>query len=305
MKAVGPKVWNPWKGGLLDELYRRTLEQLETGEPLEENREARLLRRKDWLTQTLRATAPAEAISTFLTAMPDSYFLSTPEKALPQHCQLLTRFTQNPNGNTEPYRSTLVHFPEREYSELTIVTHDRPGLFAMLTGVLATAGLSVGGARITTSSDGLALDVFQISHTGRQEMVMDADTWTDIYGRLEEVLRGKRTLEDLLRATRAPSFLNNRHFRYGTEVTVDNTGSSHYTVIDITAPDRMGFLFTVTYTLFVLGLEIHLAKINTNVDHVLDVFYVTERNGAKVADPEHLAEQLRQQLQSARGGGIP
>ena len=66
----------------------------------------------------------------------------------------------------------------------------------------------------------------------------------------------------------------------------------------------MGFLFTVTYTLFTLGLEIHLAKINTNVDHVLDVFYVTERNGAKVADPEHLAEQLRQQLQSAHGGGV-
>ena len=305
MKAVGPKVWNPWKGGLLDELYLRTLEWLETGEPIEENREARLMRRKERLTQALRGTAPTEAVATLLAAMPESYLLSTPEEAIPRHFQLLTRFTQNPNGNTEPYRTTLLHFPEREYSELTIVTHDRPGLFAMLTGVLATAGLSIGGARITTSSDGLALDVFQISHTGRQDMVMDADTWTHIYARFEEVLRGKRTLEDLLRTTRAPAFLNNRHFRYGTEVNVDNTGSSHYTVIDITAPDRMGFLFTVTYALFTLGLEIHLAKINTNVDHVLDVFYVTERNGAKVADPEHLAEQLRQQLQSTRGGGVP
>jgi [protein-PII] uridylyltransferase len=72
-------------------------------------------------------------------------------------------------------------------------------------------------------------------------------------------------------------------------------------VIDITAPDRMGLLFSVTYTLFTLGLVIHLAKINTNVDHVLDVFYVTERNGAKVANPDQLAGQLREQLQVTRG----
>jgi [protein-PII] uridylyltransferase len=301
MKAVGPKVWNPWKGGLLDELYLRTLEWLETGEPIEQNREARLIRRKDRLMQVLQATAPAQAISTFIATMPESYLLATPEEAIPRHFQLVTRFAQTSNGSTDPYRVTLLHFPEREYSELTIVTQDRPGLFAMLTGVLATAGLSIGGARITTSSDGLALDVFQISHADRQKMVTDADTWTRIYARLEEVLRGKRTLEDLLRATRAPSFFNKRSSRYGTDVVVDNTSSANYTVIDITAPDRMGLLFSVTYTLFTLGLEIHLAKINTNVDHVLDVFYVTERNGAKVANPDQLAGQLREQLQVTRG----
>ena len=301
MKAVGPKVWNPWKGELLDELYLRTLEWLETGEPIEQNREARLIRRKDRLMHVLRATASADAIATFLAAMPESYLLSTPEEAIPRHFQLVTRFTQPANGNTDPYRATLLHFPEREYSELTIVTQDRPGLFAMLTGVLATAGLSIGGAKITTSSDGLALDVFRISHADRQDMVVDADTWTHIYARLDEVLRGKRTLDDLLRATRAPSFLTNRSSRYGTDVVVDNTHSANYTVIDITAPDRMGLLFSVTYTLFTLGLVIHLAKINTNVDHVLDVFYVTERNGAKVANPEQLAGQLREQLQVIRG----
>jgi [protein-PII] uridylyltransferase len=301
MKAVGPKVWNPWKGGLLDELYLRTLEWLETGEPIEENREARLARRKDRLMHALQATASADAISTFLAAMPESYLLSTPEEAIPRHFQLVTRFTQTPDGNAEPYRATLLHFPEREYSELTIVTQDRPGLFAMLTGVLATAGLSIGGARITTSRDGLALDVFQISHADRQDVVVDADTWTHIYARLDEVLGGKRTLDDLIRATRFPSFLNKRSSRYGTDVEVDNYSSADYTVIDITAPDRMGLLFSVTYTLFTLGLEIHLAKINTNVDHVLDVFFVTERNGAKVAHPEQLAGQLREQLQMVRG----
>lgn len=299
MKAVGPKVWNPWKGGLLDELYLRTLERLETGEPLEENREARLQRRKERFARALEALAPPESVGAFLSSMPDNYLLSTPEETVPRHFQLFTRFLQsNGPGEDDPYRTALVHFPEREYSEFTVVTRDRPGLFAMLTGILASAGLNVGAARITTSRDGIALDVFQLSHFDREDVIGDADTWTHIYARLGEILRGKRTLEDLLRVTRAPSFFNKQHSRYATEVTVDNVGSPQYTVIDITAPDRMGFLFTVTHALFELGLEIHLAKITTNVDHVLDVFYVTERNGAKVADPEQVTEKLRQRLLS-------
>ncbi len=297
MKAVGPKVWNAWKGGLLDELYRRTLERFETGESVEEEREARLQRRKEQLRRALNVLAPPEQIAAFLEFMPESYFLSTPEKAVPDHFQLLTRFTQaNGDGTSDPYRAALVHFPEREFSEFTVVTHDRPGLFAMLTGVLAAQGLNIAGARITTSRDGLALDVFRLSHAERRELVMDADTWTRVYARLGAVLRGERTMEDMLRAASPSSYLNKHKTRIPTEVTIDNTDSPRYTVIDITAPDRMGLLFTITYALFQLGLEIHLAKITTNVDQVLDVFYVTDHRGAKVADPESVANALRSQL---------
>jgi [protein-PII] uridylyltransferase len=299
MKAVGPKVWNAWKGELLDELYLRTLERFETGESVEEGREARLQRCKERVSRALVAVAPPEQVGAFLTGMPESYFLSTPEEAMPGHFQLLTRFMQaNGDGTTDPYRAALIHFPEREFSELTVVTHDRPGLFAMITGVLATNGLNVASARITTSQDGIALDVFRLSHIERHELVMDADTWTRVYARLGAVLRGERTMEEMLRAARPPAFLTKRHPRIPTEVTVDNTSSSRYTVIDITAPDRMGLLFTITYALFQLGLEIHVAKITTNVDQALDVFYVTDRRGAKVVDPDSLANALRNQLVS-------
>ena len=303
MKAVGPKVWNPWKGELLDELYLRTLEMLETGELVEENREARLQRRKERLGQALAQTATPAAAAAFLKAAPENYLLSTPEEAVPRHFELVTRFLQQ-NGASEPdpYRAALTHFPEREFSELTIVTRDRPGLFAMLTGVLASAGLNIAGARIATSRDGIALDVFQLSHADRKDVVMDSDTWTHIYSRLTEVLCGKRTLDDLLRATRVPSFLTKKQSRYATDVTVDNEISPHYTVIDITGPDRMGFLFTVTYTLFALDLEIHVAKVTTNVNHVLDVFYVTERGGSKVSNPDHIAGSIRQRLLDTNGG---
>jgi len=299
MKAVSPKVWNAWKGELLNELYRRTLERFETGESVEveEEREARLQRRTERLRRTLLAAAPPPQVGTFLAGMPESYFLSTPEEAVPGHFQLLSRFTQrNGDGAPEPYRVALAHFPEREFSELTVVTRDRPGLFAMLTGALSANGLNIASARITTSRDGIALDVFRLSHLDRKDVVMDTDTWTRVYTRLGAVLRGERTLEDLLRAAQPPAYLQKRNVRIPTEVTVDNTSSPHYTVIDITAPDRMGLLFTVAYGLFQLGLVIHLAKITTNVDQVLDVFYVTDSRGGKVTDTDGLTLALQKQL---------
>lgn len=299
MKSVGPKVWNAWKGGLLDELYRRTLERFETGESVEEGREARVLRSKERLVQLLSTTGTAEQVSAFLAAMPDNYFLSTPEESVPGHFQLVNRFRHGQtDSDGELYRASVVHFPEREFSEVTIVTQDQPGLFAMLTGVLATNTLNVVSARISTSSDGVALDVFRLSHMDRRDLVMDQDTWTRVYARLSSVLRGERTMEEMLRLVQAPSLLTKRNLRIPTEVTADNESSTYYTLVDVTAPDRMGFLFSVTYALFQLNLQIYLAKITTNVDQVLDVFYVTERNGQKVAEPQALATALRERLGS-------
>ena len=76
-----------------------------------------------------------------------------------------------------------------------------------------------------------------------------------------------------------------------------------YTVIDVTAPDQTGFLFRVTAALFQLGLLIHLAKITTNVNQVLDVFYVTDSRGGRIDDPDQLAAALRQRIVDAEGEG--
>jgi [protein-PII] uridylyltransferase len=297
MKSVGPKVWNAWKGGLLDELYRRTLERFEKGASVEEQREARLARCKERLVRLLATAGAPEHVATFLDVMPDNYFLSTPEETVPGHFQLMNKFGQDRAASEgEPYRTSLAHYPEREFSELTVVTEDRPGLFAMLTGVLATHALNVVSARISTSREGVALDVFRLSHMDRREAVMDPDTWTRVYARLGAVLRGERTMEEMLRAIQAPSYMSKRNGRIPTEVTVDNDSSPSYTLVDVTAPDRMGFLFSVTYALFQLDLQIHLAKITTNVDQVLDVFYVTDRDGRKVADTKVLGAALRARL---------
>jgi [protein-PII] uridylyltransferase len=52
--------------------------------------------------------------------------------------------------------------------------------------------------------------------------------------------------------------------------------------------DRVGLLFTITHTLFELGMKIHLARISTNADQALDVFYISDREGNKVTDLERM-----------------
>jgi [protein-PII] uridylyltransferase len=78
--------------------------------------------------------------------------------------------------------------------------------------------------------------------------------------------------------------------RFATEVTVDNRSSEQYTVVDVFTQDRVGLLFAITHALFKLGLLIHLARISTNADQALDVFYVSDRDDQKLTDLDRMRE---------------
>jgi [protein-PII] uridylyltransferase len=73
-------------------------------------------------------------------------------------------------------------------------------------------------------------------------------------------------------------------------VTVDNRSSEQFTVVDVFTQDRVGLLFAITHTLFKLGLIIHLARISTNADQALDVFYVSDGEGNKITGLERMRE---------------
>jgi [protein-PII] uridylyltransferase len=75
-----------------------------------------------------------------------------------------------------------------------------------------------------------------------------------------------------------------------TRVRVDNSSSDRFTIIDVFAHDRMGLLYTITRTLFELGLSVSVAKIGTYLDQVVDVFYVTDQSGRKIADDSRLSQ---------------
>jgi [protein-PII] uridylyltransferase len=163
--------------------------------------------------------------------------------------------------------------------------------------------MNILGARIATSHDGVALDAFRVSQ-GESEAEEDGERWERVERTLRRVLAGELNVEELVSRSRRPSILARQRRRVPTRVEIDNRVSRECTVLDVYTGDRVGLLFTITNCLYHLWLDIHLAKITTMVDQVLDVFYVTDNEGRKVEDPERL-EVIRRELTLALEAEAP
>ncbi len=293
MRAVGPKVWNNWRDMLLGELYMRTLTRFEQGQ-VEEDEHGRAERIRQRLLHLVDRDR-RDAFESFLAGMPERYLTNTPEAQIPSHFELMNHLREEwsirpATEHPHLFVSTVRHVPESEYTELTICTPDRPGLFAMIAGVLTAQGMNIVGARITTSRGGVALDSFRIGHQEQVERVLEPERWERVQQMLAKVLRGQIDIEAAVAASNPPSILE-RPTSASTmppEIIVDNDISEDYTVLDVVTGDRVGVLFAITHALHRLGLIIHLAKITTQAHQVLDVFYVTDGEGRKILDQDRL-----------------
>lgn len=282
--ATNPTLWNSWQDMLLAELYGLTVATLERGETPEPVQAERADRIRARVSQEV-GPADGAALARFLADLPDRYFLTTPEDDIPQHFDLVRRFAE------EPLVTRVAHFPEREYSEFTVVTTDQPGLFARITGVLRAFGMNIAKARITTAGSGMVVDVFRVTHLDGAAIATDPERWERIQRALAQVLAGELDVEQMVaRAARPSSVLREKVVpRLPTTVEIDTQVSEDFTVIDVFTTDRAGVLYAIANALYHLDLSIHLAKITTTVDRVLDVFYVTDREGRKITDPAMLA----------------
>lgn len=281
MRGVAPRIWNKWHEMLLSELYHRTLDIFERGAFDVEAHAARVRRVHQ---RVLDAVPPSqrERAEAFIREMPDRYFLGTNEPSIVHHVDLVGRMDES--GLVTEVR----HEPEREFTEFTVITRDRPGLFAKLAGVLLVSGMDVLGASINTGRSGLAVDIFRIGHHEQVEVALRPSRWERMLQTLRRVVVDGEDVAALVAAANPPQ---KRRWQRAvpTEVEINNDISDHFTVLDVNATDRAGALFAIANVLYQLGLSIFLAKITTNVDRILDVFYVTDEAGEKVTDPERMA----------------
>jgi [protein-PII] uridylyltransferase len=196
-----------------------------------------------------------------------------------------------------PVATELFHHPDLGSSDLVVVTHDVPGLFSLIAGTLAAHGINIISAQIATRADGVAIDTFQVNDpTG--ETVTSAAQWGRTLAALTAVLTGEQSVDALLERRRsggrtAPPAEGKP------KIAVDNQLSDEYTVIEVKCPDRLGLLYLVTRTLSALDLDIASARIATEIDQALDTFYVLDRKGRRLEDPDaiqHACRALEQAL---------
>lgn len=277
--ATGPAAWTPWRRSLVRELVAKVQRSFERGDMGREVAE-RLTDGIDRLRGLLLAE-PSREVERFVLRMPRSYFLSVDPAQAARHFSLIA-----PGVGANEVRSTAVSSTRPGAYELLVVAVDRPGLLSWIAGSLSLAGLSILTAQAYTTDDAVAVDLFEVE--GAFEPEIREERWREFRTVLRKVLEGRISLEHRVEEKR-------RHYpppRRPSPVTVrvDQGASDFFTVIEVGAPDRIGLLYDITRTLADLHLDVHLAKVATYPDRVIDAFYVRDELGRKVTDPEQVSE---------------
>ena len=290
IRAVGPEVWTEWKSLLLQELYEKAFQVLERGDFKLEASGDRVRRVKRAIFDLLSKDYPAQPVKDELQALSTRHLLSYTPEVIAGHMRTLLLLTSD---NTLVLK--LVHETEKGYTNCTVCTYDVPGLFSMITGVMAANGMNILGAQIHTNNNGKVLDILQVN-SPQGFVIKDEGRWARLESDLRQVLEGEARVGELVAKRHRPSILTEKAKpTVPARVDIDNEVSSDYTVIDIYAHDKVGLLYSITSTLTRLGLYIGVSKISTKVDQVADVFYVKDIFGQKVSDPEKL-EEIRREL---------
>ncbi|MBI3862361.1 MAG: [protein-PII] uridylyltransferase [Planctomycetia bacterium] len=312
--AVGPGAWTNWKSELLTELFEGA-QQILSGAPPKFREAERTREISAQVRRLLEARPPSAAppkadqaprlarLGEMLDSLPLHYLTAA---APEQIVRDLVAISELPSegvvvaGRYEGATGTV---------EYRIVTRDTvgSGLFHKITGVLTAKGLEILSAVICTTPERFVIDSFRV-HDADHAGEVPSFRLREVESSVRDVLQGRTTVEELFARHRRLRRAESRHAcREPTRVVIDNDSSERFTVIDVFADDRRGLLYTIASSLLELGLSVSLAKIATHVDQVLDVFYVTDREGSKLQEGGRLLEiqsMLRSRIEDFERSGL-
>lgn len=262
-RATGPHAWSEWKASLVADLVSRALLAFETGEVPPDRGVAVAADR-------LEAFEPALAGRShrILASLPPSYLTSTPVADMADEIRLLAA-----GAKPGHMHSRLAVGSEPEQSILTVCVADRPGTLARIAGVLALNRIDVLDANAYTTTDGLALTRVTV-------VTPSAAAAENCLADLEAAFSGHLAVE-----ARMHSKVSD--YRSGVRIVPDirilHDASMASTVVEVRGPNELGLLYAITAGLADLDLDIHVAKIDTLGDRVVDVFYVRSQWGSKLS----------------------
>jgi len=279
LSAVNPGVWTQWKAALLHDLYWQTAEVLRRdlhGEEINRFQADRRAVAAADVSAALANDIPVDVTSMHLDGITgDAYPAMFAPDEIADHIRAIGTLTD----------VSALFRQQGAFTDVTVIGHDAPFALSRFCAVLAANDANIFDASIFTRGDGIVIDRFRVSATSGHQQLDD-----QVCRKIEEDLRamvtGRIEPAQLFaahhrkwRRRRRPAHANPN---IRTDVTFETTPD--HTIIDVYAPDSVGFLYRVTETISRLGLDISFAKIATRVDGIVDAFYVRERGGAPVRD---------------------
>jgi [protein-PII] uridylyltransferase len=264
IRGTSPKVWNAWKGKLLEDLFWMTRRRL-SGAPAVAAHSIQA-RQEEALGILQLYAVPPGAREKLWSELDTVYFLRHDADEIAWHTRLLN-YRVAPGKPIVKARLS----PAGEGLQVMIYTPDQKELFARICGFFARTQFNIAEAKIHTTRHGYALDTFQVMDpTGGIEHYRDLMSFIEY--ELAEQLARQAPL-DPPGTGRVSRRL--RHFPIVPEVAIrpDERGTHH--LLSVTAGDRPGLLYRIARVLVSHGINVRNAKINTLGERVEDVFLVS------------------------------
>ncbi len=294
MKAVGPGIFTGWKGQLLRTLYYQA-ETIMAGDQSKQTLNEQIKDSKSKLAKHLTNWNSSE-LNTYLESHKPPYWKREQLKEQIKHAELVEKFQKNKSKFEIMVNSNAFE----ANTEITIFAPDDIKLLAKLAGACYIADANIFGSQIYTTTDGFALDTILI----KRKFANDEDERSRskrITKMIATTLLNEGSLEKKIANFIKPYWYRRDHtFEQTTSVLVTNSWSNAYTVIEISGLDRPGLLYYLTSSIADLELLIASAHIATYGERAVDVFYVTDLDGKKIANTRQ-QRKIKQTLTNAFG----
>ena len=275
IRGTSPKVWNAWKGKLLEDLYRASLRVLGGRAP---DAEAIVeARKREALVLLALSALPFEAHKKLWDTLDVSYFMRHEAADIAWHTRHLSRHV----GTLQPVvraRQSLAG----EGLQVLVYAPDQSDLFARICGYFDRAGFSILDARVHTAHNGYALDTFQVVSATLQGHYRELTHMVE--NDLSQAIQQQGPLPEPGRKRVSRRV---RSFPITPRVTLRPDEKAQRWLLGISASDRAGLLYLVARVLARHKLSVQLAKVSTLGERVEDTFLI---QGAELQDaPQQIA----------------
>ncbi|WP_313604971.1 [protein-PII] uridylyltransferase [Comamonas jiangduensis] len=285
IRGTSPKVWNGWKAKLLEDLFHNTMRVLGGRAPDAQSMvEAR---KRDALVQLALSAQPHESHKALWDTLNVSYFMRHEPADIAWHTRHLSRHVGSPTPVVRARQSLA-----GEGVQVLVYAPDQADLFARICGYFDKAGLMVVDARIHTARNGYALDTFQIA--SEQLHMHYRELTTLIENGLPQAIQSKEPLPEPIKRRLSRRV---RSFPMVPRVTLTPDEKAQSWLLNISASDRAGLLYSVARILAAHGLSVELAKVSTLGERVEDSFLVQGASLANNAKQLQIETELVQMLQ--------